>query len=680
MKRLALVSSLAIIIVITIIILRSPYISDALKKIILPELEMVTGKKVVAEDIYINIFPLFIEAKDLKIVDDNGQRILYARGVKAYMELAGFLSRNIVVRRLVVKEPEVASSREQINGLIEKIGYESVKPGGAPSKIVIRVIEAQKGEIHISDDKTGSISDIYGLRGEFVLGEINKIRANAGKVVIRKDGWPEISFGTEARLSIKDGLIRFDRLIINSAGSTLGVSGEYHEAKGTFESNIELLAMTVKKIFNLRNSGEGKIDARGSIAYSDKKIELDLEVAGKFYIQTLMELLKVNERIEGLVDVNGTIKGPLNDIKGLAEVTFVKGNLFDVDIESLECKVSYAEGEMNFFDGESRLYNGSARASATISLPVVDSFSLDIDYEDIDSVPLFKLIGWEPGFPNGKVKGALSSSGPIFNPKGWFEYRNADLGEDVINRVTAIEGTYSMEGDVISLDNAKIMTGISDLVLNGTVNIETEALYLDGKVRTDDVVDITFPYYDQLRGRGEFVGALRGTFERPVIKGVAKMQDLDIEKYPARLLDADISYTQDNLVVNELLIKGDEDELKLNGNVYFETAQNLFDLSNPEFDLRASIDNVDFTSFIMIFFGELRGSGRLSSGMRIKGSGSNPLVTGDAVIEKAILYDVPVNVAHFDFSYAAGILTEMSFSVLNLTVGERSTIQIFLPI
>ena len=62
----------------------------------------------------------------------------------------------------------------------------------------------------------------------------------------------------------------------------------------------------------------------------------------------------------------------------------------------------------------------SAKASASIALPVVNHFTLDIDFADADSKPLFKLIGWDPGVPAGKVRGHASPRRREFQSKGDF--------------------------------------------------------------------------------------------------------------------------------------------------------------------------------------------------------------------------------------------------------------------
>ena len=87
-KRIAYLSTGVLLIGIIIFVSRGPHISNALKKIILPELENMTGRKVIAQSIYLNLFPLFIEAKGVKLFDDEGNRVLTVDRIKGYPKLS----------------------------------------------------------------------------------------------------------------------------------------------------------------------------------------------------------------------------------------------------------------------------------------------------------------------------------------------------------------------------------------------------------------------------------------------------------------------------------------------------------------------------------------------------------------------------------------------------------------
>ena len=129
LKRVLYLLTFTVIISLTTLALRGPYISNALKRIILPELQAAFGQKVIVQKIYINIFPLFIEAKGLKVFDEDGNRILIANRVKGYVELSGLLSKRLSIQRLVIKEPDISTNREQLDEVIKVSKHISEKIG-----------------------------------------------------------------------------------------------------------------------------------------------------------------------------------------------------------------------------------------------------------------------------------------------------------------------------------------------------------------------------------------------------------------------------------------------------------------------------------------------------------------------------------------------------------------------
>src|SRR5271169_6338159 len=119
---------------------RGPNISNALKRIILPELEAATGKKFIAQQIYVNLFPLFAEIKGLKSFDENGERIIEVQRVKGYIGLSGLIRKKLIVKRLVLKEPELGTDRKQLEDILSNIKQYLAKPARIPIKLEIKSI------------------------------------------------------------------------------------------------------------------------------------------------------------------------------------------------------------------------------------------------------------------------------------------------------------------------------------------------------------------------------------------------------------------------------------------------------------------------------------------------------------------------------------------------------------
>jgi hypothetical protein len=650
-KSLAFLIPLAVIIGIAAVILRGPHISNALKQLILPELEQIVGRKVIAQKIYINLFPLFVEAKGLKMFDERGERILLIPRAKAYIDLTGIVGKEIKIRRLVLKEPDITTDRKQAEEILDNVEAYLKRVRDTAFKVKIRAVEVQKGGLHYLDEVYGAVSRIEGLDGEVIVGEWQRVKVSLRKFGVKKEGWPDISGNADFSLSAKGGDVRIKRLVIGSLSSKIVGTGEYAGGKASFKTTIDLYMETVKKLFGLKGPGEGEVRAGGLVKYLDKTITLDLKVDGKFYIQTLMELLKVKERIEGLINVKATLTGPLSHIRGSGTAVLTDGNLFDVDVKRLKCGVSYADGLMRFTDGSGNFYNGSAKMSASINLPVVNAFTVDVAFTDVDSRPLFKLIGWDPGIPAGKANGTLFTSGSAFDPVGRFEYRSIEKGKDILGRVRDISGAYRMKGPLLTLTDMKIATGLSDIRAGGTVDTEKKSLDIECRLKSSDITDLTAPYYYRLRGAGGFNGRIAGGFDDPIVSGQIYVDNPVFEKYAAEAINAEVIYRKEALTIKEMTARGKGQSAVLSGGVAFKGAKELFDLSKPEFKLTASLKNADLEGFAKIFYPDFKGTGRLHADMSIGGTADRPDIGGSASADHAAVFGVPFDTADFRWAY-----------------------------
>jgi hypothetical protein len=634
-------------------VLRGPYISNALKRIIQPELEALTGRKVITQKIFINLFPLFAEAKDIKVFDDKGERILTVKRAKAYIDLSGFLNGNLVMRRLVISEPQFSTDRKQAEEIVAHVRSYLAAPRKTALKVKVLVIEVQKGNVRLADADNKAVSEVGGLNAEAILGVSPRIRASAKKIGVTKEGWPDIEGEGDLDLSVRNGTVSVKKFSVRSLGSRMTGGGEYSEGGGNFAYDARIMVTSLKKMFHLEKNGQGQLNAEGRVDYRDGGISGDMKVEGNFFVQTLMELLKVKEQVEGLVEVKGGIKGPLKNLKGYGDLSLRKGNLFGVEVESLTCKVSYADGKMDFTEGSGTLYHGTAKLSASLNLPVVNSYTVQVDFKDVDSKPVFALIGWDPGIQPGKVSGGLKTSGATFDPEGSFLYRSVTAGKDVLGRIGNVSGSFRKRGDVISLADLKLDTAKSKIYAKGTADIERKEVAMDVVMKTNDLLDLTAPYYAKLKGQGEFTGSVRGAFSDPVISGDLKIMDPFFEGYKAATMKADVSYRKNLLEIRDLAAEGGGAAARARGDVYFKNAKELFDLAGAVYKVDATMKNADLERFARIFYPEFRGTGRVGGVVKVRGSEDDPKLSGDGRVEKAVIYGVPFDHATFGWSYAA---------------------------
>ena len=668
---------LTIVIGFVIFVSRGPHISTALKNLILPELEAALQQKVIAKKIYINIFPLFIEARDINVFDENGARLLLAKRVRGYIEPFELLQKNISIRRLVIKEPDLSSDRKHLTKVIDSVNAYLEKESRFPFKVRIKVIEVTRGSVFFQDEEAKISLGVKGLRSEVILSKNTKLNISIGQIAVKKRGLPELTGDITTSLLLRQNEIELKNFTIGSYGSKFQAAGFYSNGKGTLKTELALLVDSLKRILNLKQTGEGKISAEGKIQIENlghhdsalnqwEDIFIDLKLKGDFYIQTLMEVLKVKEKVEGLINFQGTMKGRLSDISAEGKAKLQNGNLFGVEINSLRCDIAYKEGSLRFIKGDAELYHGQAKAEASLRLPAVESFTLNVKFESVDSKNALMLIGWDPGIPSGKVKGELMTSGSSFNPDGWFIYEASNreqsaLGgtkikgyqastENILDRVKQIKGAYSLRGDLLSLSNLQIRTPLSDLVAEGTVDITKKPIDLSCRLNTRDVSDLALPYYAGLKGQGTFSGKITGTSDNPEVSGRAHLSSFFLEGYKISDAISSFSYNKKLLIVQELLLTSQGEKHSMKGRISFPEAEKLFDFSKPIYELSASIQNADLGEVVHLFSKDIHAQGKVNADCKIGGK-DNIQIDGNAFITKAAVNKISIDSASMSFSY-----------------------------
>ena len=371
LKRLILFTLAVVALGFLVFFLKGRYVSDTLKGIIIPELETATGRKVEAPHISVNILPLFIEAKNLKVSDPSGNSIVNTKKVKGYISFSGIFNRQLTLQRLVIEEPSLVSDNRQLDEIIRHVRAYLEQERDLPFKVKIKVVEVVKGSVYLEDEELKARAGIKGLSGEYIIGDNQRLKASVKELTIDKQNWPKINCDINTSVVLKKDLIEIKQLELGAYGSKFTGEGYYAGGKGTFKAGLDLIVDSIKRMFRLVQKGDGRISAKGEIWLGKdeagppsiktpqegvplkglKDVFLNLKIGGDFYLQTLMELLTVEEKLEGLVDFQGTITGRLNDISGKGKARMQKGNLYGVDIDEVICDVIYKDGLMDFKNG-----------------------------------------------------------------------------------------------------------------------------------------------------------------------------------------------------------------------------------------------------------------------------------------------------------------------------------------
>lgn len=599
-KKYLFIIALLILVGIFFYISRITNISNELKKIILPELELALGKKVTIQKISINVIPIFLEINNLAVYDDEGNKFFTVKRAKSYISILGILKREIIIKRLVIKDPFLNIDKKEANLIIKNLKNYLSQETKIPFKLKIKSINTADGDIEIKDPDFKIHATE--LNSEILLADIPRIRISSKMIFTKNDR--DYPFLLETNFLLKEDIADIKYINLFYDGSKTKFEGKLgiERLDGEFKTEISLLVNSFKNIFKLKNKGDGKILASGRIKTEDLsegfgKFFIDLKLKGDLYLETLMEFLNIKEDLSGYLSFNGKVNGFLNDLNGNAKTNLRKGILFGVEVDDLNCDVLYNKRQMSFLNGVSRLYNGIGYAEAVINLPILDFYSIKVAVKNVDSKGLFKLIKWDPGIPKGKVSGGFVSSGSRFNPSGEFVYKNTSHGKNIVERIKDIEGTFSLKENNINFSKITIKTDKSNLYSQGNVNLSKKEINFIGNAISSDIQELTYPYFLALSGPVNFDFQITGMSEDPIIDIRYSSDNMKLEASELSFSDlfnrvlyinkveGDLSYRRNLLIIKKGLLISNKSEHIVSGRIYFPQSAHLFDLRNPEFDI-----------------------------------------------------------------------------------------------
>ncbi|MFQ3573470.1 MAG: translocation/assembly module TamB domain-containing protein [Thermodesulfovibrionales bacterium] len=652
-KKVIFIVVFGILLTISLIVPRLPFIKDNLKAELIKELTKSTGMNFTVDNVSLNLIPLFVSADGIK--GDMTDVSLNVIRIKAYLDITNILQREIGVNKLVIKGAVLDAERVGIETVSNNIKEYLKDDREKPLKVSVRSVDIEAGAVTLRDGQNTLSIDAINM----IIKPQRDIRANVflEGVNINAPSVQDLRFNIKSQITYKDDVIDIGRLFLSidesDKGSSVYVKGDV-DTKATssaVEVYARLLWDDIKRVFRLKNKGDGWLETKGNLRLSSgddlaERLTLDLDVKGEFFIETLMELLKVREPLSGYVTLqDAKIKGRLDDLEGKGNARLKDGNIFDVKIDTLLTDIEYSSGAMRFTNGKASLYNGYADVFVMIALPVVNYFEVDVKVKDISSTGLFRLIKWDPKISEGKVTGHLTSKGRIFNPAGRFTYINNKMGKDILGRIKRIESDYKIFNNILSLPDLIIESPKTVISAQGVVDIGKETIDIKGKGNSADVLDLASPYFKALSGKADFTFHVGGGVKDPVI-------DLNINNHTGKISTgelglndvlfnkdiaissstADLTYKRDRLFIKKLTLNSDYGTFSTAGNVYFKESKMLFDLRNPHYDLVLNVNRVSVDSISGLFKKSPKMTGIADSRFSLSGKPEDIAIRGNLYI------------------------------------------------
>ncbi|MBF0517950.1 MAG: hypothetical protein HQK97_12730, partial [Nitrospirae bacterium] len=423
-------------------------------------------------------------------------------------------------------------------------------------------------------------------------------------------------------------------LSIMADGAEIRAKGDIKGNKIELDTKANIKFDYLKRILGLRQSGDGEVKLSGVLGWDGVQPMLDVSVEGKIHVETLLEIIGEREPIFGETDFKGKIAGKLKTMRATGQAHMKKGGFYGVEVDTLSCGIVYEDSKLTFKDGKATLYNGRAtHAEAVLNMPKVNYFTLNVDVEDIDSPPVFKLIQWDPGVSAGKVTGHLESAGLLFSPDAKFQYVRVNKSPasalNVIERLNEITGSVSVRGDNVTIHETNMKTPLTEGKISGTLNTKTDVLNLAGGVRTKDAADLLRPYSEDLRGPGTYEGNITGTGKNPLIIGSVSLSNGTLFDIGFVSSKSQIRYVKERLQIEDGTAALNTGSCTYNGVAVMKNPKHIFDLSNPQLSISINAKDVAIKELAKKHPTTTMAEGLINSSFKITGTPQRLRFDGD---------------------------------------------------
>jgi translocation and assembly module TamB len=641
-----------LLVAILFFLLRGPYLSNSIKRVIIPALEAATKEKIIIDNTVINLFPFYIQAKGLKMFDKDGNKLLWITKARAYIDLTSIFSKELIIRKLAIREPDLIADEVYLKRIIENMKETFSGEGDSKHQISFRNIEV-----------TGGKFDLTNVNGVTFLGEglffdmtaKNNITAQLklNKGTIRTSDQTFIESGLDMRLKITDGVIEIAEININSSKSRLHAKGEVHFTSdgklkdGFFKGNAKIHEDIIHNLYGIKTENEDLLSFDGSVDMlmtndlKQPEFTVDLKTDSRFHLETLMEILKIKENITGKLSVTGKITGTFPELSGTGAAKLEDSELGTFRIDDAAGDVIYEDNKFSLKKIKAHAYEGEMKGDASLLLPHGD-YTVSADVSHISSPKFLKFLGWEPPLPPGEVSGYFNlqhDHAQDIEVQANINYLNTSGKDgDIINRLHKVKGDLYLKKGLLRLYNSVLSTSFSDLSLDGSIDFKKKIINLDLNLDSRDMSDLTAPYYTSLIAQGKFKGTVKGPLDDPEVSGRVDVASGRVNGLMFTGASADLIYKISSLSVRKLNISQGASFYDASGTVEFRNKKGFFHFEDPYYRAKATVNDGDLKSFIKVLYRDLPVSGVVSGLLSFEGDTKKFNLNGDLIVKDSTVY------------------------------------------
>ena len=515
MKRtLILIASIAFILFAALwTYIQSDEFAVRIRPLVVREIQRAIGTDAQVGWVKANLFPLFLEVRDIRIPSARSPEAIAIRKINFYLNPVPLLWKTVSVPSVVVLEPRIAAERSRdgridLLELMQKMiaNLERNRSPGPPS-VAVRVgtISIRNGSIRFHDDASGAAvaASRLALRARLDLASDHAdVRLTNAAVSVRTPGRDEITAKLHAVAAYDGGTVALAAFDLQSPAGRL-------EASGTFGMGADAPLNVVLSV----HAGQGSV--RSLTGLMKRKTQQGLLVDAELRLRGTLTApqLEGSTRFSGISMPGfgireGNLRFSYRNGAGTASGenwTLSRGDQ-QATIDAVELEAGYRAGRIDVIRANTRSENASVSASGWVGIEEGYHLALNVALSGVP--PVLKL------FTTVDLSGAATFAGTMTGPLTAPELSGTLTAEPLTVRgvpFRSVSGLIVWRGVTLSVTDADIQHDSSRYRFDGSVTFLDSGPRYDARLRVirSDVVSIVALFYQRipllLNASGELV-------------------------------------------------------------------------------------------------------------------------------------------------------------------------------
>ncbi|MBT6176371.1 MAG: hypothetical protein HOI23_03920, partial [Deltaproteobacteria bacterium] len=304
------------------------------------------------------------------------------------------------------------------------------------------------------------------------------------------------------------------------------------------------------------------LEPSGELEFSNN-INLQMKIGGSAILERLRQKIPSLPEMEGLVRVDGSIQGDLNNLKFNLTVGGKNVSVLDYYLGTLVAQASFDNDKLTIEELKiDRPDLGVIKAQGDVLLKPSLPMDITLNLDGVGMGSLIEILGQPSVWVDGEINGTLGVQGTA-NPfeanllsdlsVGNFKslqghYQNPRSEVSLLLPDGKVRGKAYTTADKIDLRGLVISQGRSALTTNGTLHYDpSKGMELRAVSQTFNLAEISpivgLPY----RGRGPLTATVEGPYDDLVISGTTEFKGFGIDTFQLGQTQATIIFADNAL-------------------------------------------------------------------------------------------------------------------------------------